>query len=183
MLHDLALAFRRLTQAPAFTTVAIAILALAIGANTAVFSIADAVLFRPLPYADPDHLYVLMSLDPKTGQRLRSVPFPYVQAIDGHHGGLGEVGLRGPTLMTVHTGGDQAEWMETVPVTDTYLRVLGVRPVRGRLFDARDAGQAGRSALITYECWQRRFGADEHIIGQSVQLGTERREVIGVLAP
>jgi putative ABC transport system permease protein len=183
MLHDLALAFRRLIQAPAFTAVAVAILALAIGANTAIFSIADAVLFRPLPYADPDHLYVLMSLDPKTGQRLRSVPFPYVQAIDEHHSGLGEVGLRGPTLMTVHTGGDQAEWMETVPVSAAYLRVLGVRPVRGRLFDARDADQAGRSALITYECWQRRFGGDEQIIGRSVQLGADRREVIGVLPP
>jgi predicted permease len=181
MLHDLALAFRRLIQAPAFTAVAVAILALAIGANTAIFSIADAVLFRPLPYADPDHLYVLMSLDPKTGQRLRSVPFPYVQAIDEHHSGLSEVGLRGPTLMTVHTGGEQAEWMETVPVTAAYLRVLGVRPVRGRLFDAHDAAQAGRTAVITYECWQRRFAGDEQIIGRSVQLGTDRREVIGVL--
>jgi predicted permease len=181
MLQDLALAFRRLIQAPAFTAVAVAILALAIGANTAIFSIADAVLFRPLPYADPDHLYVLMSLDPKTGQRLRSVPFSYLQAIEEHHGGLGEVGMRGPTLMTVHTGGEQAEWMETVPVTAAYLRVLGVRPARGRFFDAHDAAQAGRTAVITYECWQRRFAGDEQIIGRSVQLGTDRREVIGVL--
>ena len=181
MFKDLQLAVRRLLEAPTFTLAAVITLALAIGANTAIFSIADAVLFRPLPYSDPDHLYVLMSLDPKTGQRLRSVPFTYLQALTEHHRGLGEVGLRGPTTMTVHRGGDQAEWMETIAVTPGYLRVLGVRAVRGRVFDDRDVGQAGRSAVITYEAWQRRFGSDETIIGRSVRLGTEMRLVVGVL--
>ena len=181
VLKDLQLALRRLTQAPTFTVIAVMTLALAIGANTAIFSIADAVLFRPLPYSDPDHLYVLTSLEPRTGQRSRSVPYEYVQAISEHHRGLGEVGLRGPTTMTVHRGGDETEWMETLAVTPGYLRVLGVQPVRGRLFEAGDIGQA--SALITYEAWQRRFGRDEAIIGRSVRLGTEMRVVIGVLPP
>jgi putative ABC transport system permease protein len=183
VLKDFQLAFRRLTKAPAFTVIAVMTLALAIGANTAIFSIADAVLFRPLPYSDPDHLYVLMSLDPKTGQRLRSVPFTYLQAITEHHRGLGQVGLRGPTTMTVHRGGDEAEWMETIAVTPEYLRVLGIHPLRGRLFDAADVGQAGSSAVITYEAWQRRFGSDETLIGRSVRLGAEMRVVIGVLPP
>jgi len=179
MLHDMAFAFRRLVNAPVFTSAAVVTLALAIGANTAIFSIADAVLFRPLPYEDPDNLYVLMSLDPKTGQRLRSVPFTYLQAIDEHHRGVRQVGLRGPTMMTEHVGDDETEWMETVAVTPAYWRVLGIRPVRGRLFESGD--QAGRSALITYECWLRRFGADETIIGRSVQLGGDTREIVGVL--
>lgn len=183
MFKDLRLAFRRLAKAPTFTVIAVMTLALAIGANTAIFSIADAVLFRPLPYSDPDHLYVLMSLDPKTGQRLRSVPYEYVQVISEHHRGLGEVGLRGPTTMTVHRGGEQAEWMETIAVTPGYLRVLGVHPIRGRLFDPADVGQAGRCAVITYEAWQRRFGSDETIVGRSVRLGTEMRDVIGILPP
>ena len=183
MLRDLQLAVRRLANAPTFTVIAVMTLALAIGANTAIFSIADAVLFRPLPYSDPDHLYVLMSLDPKTDQRLRSVPYEYVQAISEHHRGLGEVGLRGPTTMTVHSGGEETEWMETIAVTPDYLRILGVQPVRGRLFDANDVGQAGTSAVITYEAWQRRFGGDQTIIGRSVRLGTEMHVVIGVLPP
>lgn len=178
MLHDMAVAVRRLVNAPGFTSAAVVTLALAIGANTAIFSIADAVLFRPLPYADPDHLYVLMSLDPKTGQRLRSVPFMYLQTIDEHHRGLSEVGLRGPTMMTEHVG-DETEWMETVAVTPEYLQVLGIRPVRGRLLEAGD--RVGRSALLTHECWQRRFGGDETIIGKSVQLGGDTREIVGVL--
>lgn len=168
-------------KTPAFTALAVMTLALAIGANTAIFSIADAVLFRPLPYSDPDHLYVLMSLDPQTGERLRSVPYAYLQTLDERRPGIGEIGLRGTTVMTVHRGGDQPEWMETIAVTPEYLRVLGVRAIRGRLFEASDSGQAGNLAVITYQTWQHRFGSDETIIGRSVRLGPEMRVVIGIL--
>jgi predicted permease len=181
MLHDLRLAIRRLRNAPAFTLVAIATLALAIGANTAIFSVADAVLFKQLPFADPARVYVLAGLDAKTGERSRSVPLTYLQAIDENHGGLGEVGLRGPTTMTIHSGAGGAEWMETFAVSPGYFRVLGVRPARGRLFEARDAAEPGRAAVLTYESWQRRFGGDENIVGRAVKLGEETRDVIGVL--
>ena len=181
MFNDCRIAVRRLINTPAFTTLAVLTLALAIGTNTAIFSIADAVLFRPLPYSDPDHLYALLSLDPKTGERLRSVPYEYVQAIEGRHPEIGDIGLRGTTMMTVHRGGDQPEWMETVALTPEYLNVLGVSPVRGRFFQASDSGQAGNLAVITYETWQRRFGGDETIIGRSVLLGAAMRVVIGIL--
>jgi hypothetical protein len=120
-----------------------------------------------------------MSLDPKTGERLRSVPYQYVQAIEERHPGIGDIGLRSTTMMTVHRGGDQAEWMETIAVTPEYLRVLGVKPIRGRFFDASDSGQAGNFAVITYQTWQRRFGSDETIIGRSVPLGPTTYVVIG----
>ena len=181
MFNDCRLAVRRLINTPAFTAPAVLTLALAIGANTAIFSIADAVLFRPLPYSDPNHLYALMSLDPKTGERLRSVPYEYVQAIEDRHPGIGDIGLRSTTMMTVHRGGEQPEWMETVALTPEYLRVLGVRPIRGRFFDASDSGQAGNLAVITYETWQRRFGSDETIIGRSLLLGPETHVIIGIL--
>ena len=181
MLHDLRLAIRRLRNAPAFTAVAIATLALAIGANTAIFSIADAVLFKRLPYADPERVYVLAIMDAKTRERSRGVPFAYLQAIDEHHRGLSEVGLRGPTMMTIHPGNEEAEWMETFAVTPGYFSVLGVRASRGRLFEAGDAAEPGRAAVLTYETWQRRFGGDETIVGRAVKLGTETRDVIGVL--
>jgi predicted permease len=181
MFQDLALACRRLRHAPAFTAVAVLTLALTIGANTAIFAIADAVLFRPLPYSDPGRVHVLMTRDPHTGRHLSSVPFAYLQAIDEYHRGLGEVGLRGPVTMTVHAGVDGAEWMEAIAVTPGYLRVLGVQPVRGRLLDVTD--QPGRAAVITHESWQRRFGGDEQIIGRSESLGSEPRDIVGVLPP
>ena len=101
---DLALAWRRLWNAPAFSAVAVATLALAIGANTAIFTIADAVLFRPLPFADPSRVNVVTVRDRRSGTLLPSVPIDYVMAIDVHHRGLGRVGLRGPTLMMTHSG-------------------------------------------------------------------------------
>jgi putative ABC transport system permease protein len=164
-----------------FTSVAILTLALAIGANTAIFSVADAVLFKPLPYPDPDTVYVLANVDAKTGLRSRSVRVDYLRAIDDFHGGLGEVGLRGPTTFTYQPVADEVEDVETLAVTPAYLRVLGVRATRGRLFDDRDTADAGRTAVLTYESWQNRFGGEEQIVGRTVQLGTGKRVVIGVL--
>jgi len=181
MIADLALALRRLRSTPGFTAVAVLTLALAIGANTAIFTVADAVLFRPLPYTDPERVYVLERLETETGERSRSVPLKYLQTIDRHHHGLGEVGLRGYTAMTVHTGGDEAEWMETFAVTPGYFRVLGVRAERGRLFTDSDALDPGRAAVLTYDSWQHRFAGDEAIVGRAVRLGTQTRDVIGVL--
>jgi hypothetical protein len=81
MFDDLKLALRRLRQAPGFTFVALVTLALAIGANTAIFSIADAVLFRPLPFADPQRVHVLQMMVRQTGQRYTLVPYDLVRAI------------------------------------------------------------------------------------------------------
>jgi len=181
MLHDLRLAFRRLRKAPLFTSVAVLTLALAIGANTAIFTIADAVLFRPLPYADPDNVYVLATVDAESRVRSRAVRLEYLQAIHDFHRGVGDVGLRGPTTFTYHPAGDETQNVETLAVTPDYFRVLGVQAARGRLFERSDAEEPGRVAVLTYESWQDRFGGDESIVGRAVRLGSETREVIGVL--
>lgn len=181
MLRDLTLALRRLRKAPLFTSVGVLTLALAIGANTAIFTIADAVLFKPLPYSDPDNVYVLATVDAESRVRSRAVRFEYLRAINDFHRGVGEVGLRGPTTFTYHPTGDETENMETLAVTPSYFRVLGVRAARGRLFESSDAAESGRVAVLTYESWQSRFGGDENIVGRAVRLGPETREVIGVL--
>jgi len=127
MLDDLKLAFRRLRKAPLFSSVAVLTLALAIGANTAIFTIADAVLFKPLPYSDPDNVYVLATVDAESRVRSRAVRLEYLRAINDFHRGVGEVGLRGPTTFTYHPTGDETENIETLDVTPGYFRVLGVR--------------------------------------------------------
>jgi putative ABC transport system permease protein len=181
MLQDLRLACRRLRSAPLFTSVAVLTLALAIGTNTAIFTIADVVLFKPLPYSDPENVYVLGTVDAESRVRSRAVRAEYVHAINDFHRGLGEVGLRGPTTFMYHSTPDGTEDIETLEVTAGYFGVLGVRPARGRLFDSRDALEPGRLAVLTYESWQRRFGGDEDIVRRVVRLGSEVREVIGVL--
>src|SRR5688572_27517241 len=92
MLSDLRFAFRRLRHAPGFTAIAILTIAVAVGANTAILSIADAVLFRPLPYQDADRVFVMMMRNPVTGTLSTSVPDPYLRAIDERHGGLSRMG-------------------------------------------------------------------------------------------
>jgi predicted permease len=164
-----------------FTSVAVLTLTLAIGANAAIFSIADAVLFKPLPYSDPDNVYVLATVDAKTGSRSSAVRAEYLRAINDFRRGFGEVGLRSFTSFTYHAAADRTEHVETLAIAPAYLRVLGVRAARGRVFEDSDTAEPGRSAVLTYESWQRRFGGDESLIGRAVTLGSEARVVIGVL--
>jgi putative ABC transport system permease protein len=181
MLDDLKLAWRRLRHSPGFAVVSIVTLALAVGANTAIFTVADAVLFRPLPYADPDRLYVVRAVDATTAFRASNVPFEYVRAIQEHHSGVAGVALRSTTLFTSQPGPDGAESVETFVAAPDYFQILGVQPVRGRLFQESDVPDGTHTAMLTYESWRRRFGSDESIVGRAVALGPEVRTVIGVL--
>jgi hypothetical protein len=170
MLEDLKFAWRRLLHAPGFTAVAVLTLALAIGANTAIFSVADAVLFRPLPYKDQDRLFILQMLSHKTGKQSTMIPAPYLQAITDFHRGFSDVGLveSGPSRTVI--GGDGAERISTAAATPNYFGILGVRPALGRVLDVAD--QPGRTAMLSYSSWKQRFGGDRNIVGRSVTVGT-----------
>lgn len=180
--QDVRYAVRLLARQPGFSVMAVLTLALTIGANTAIFSIADAVLFRPLPYADPDRLFVVRMLEPATGRRTSGVPYDYIRVLEELHPDVITVGLRGPTFMMAHTANDAAEWVETFSVTADYFQSLGVRPHRGRLFDGAD-GESGRVVVISHEAWQRRFGGDESILGRTAKIGPSDRDIVGVLPP
>jgi hypothetical protein len=179
VLQTFALAWRRLRRSPGYT--AVLTLALAIGANTAIFSIADSVLFRPLPYRDPDAVYVLRHMDKKTGQRYEMIPLQELQPINDYHRGLSELGMirGGPRVVAVSANG--AEEISTIAVTANYFDILGVRAARGRLFLASDDGRSGRPAVLSYACWQQRFGGDEKIIDRTVALGNMNLDVLGVM--
>jgi predicted permease len=178
---DLRFAWRRLRSAPGFTAVAILTLALAIGANTAIFSVADAVLFRPLPYPDPDRVHILQIQDLHTGKRYTLTPHTYLQAIDQHHRGLGGVGLIEPGPDVVVPSETGAERLRTAAATVNYFSILGIRPARGRLFDPADVAHEGRVAVLSYAAWRTRFGGDENIVGRAVPIGGMTFDVIGVL--
>lgn len=181
MLSDLRLAWRRLRHAPGFALTAIVTLALAVGANTAIFSVADAVLFRPLPYRDPDRLFLLRQVDPATGLRSTGVPLSYVEAVQQRHSGAAAVALRSPVVMSTQAGPDGAEYVERFIAAFDYFDVLGVAAYRGRLFGRDDVG--GPAAVLTFEAWRQRFGGDESIIGRDVTLGGNTHTVIGILPP
>lgn len=160
---------------------AVATLALAIGANTAVFGVADAVLFRPLPYGEPDRLYLLRAVNENTGRRSTAVARDSIELIGREHRGLGPVADRGPSTIVSHTSADGTERMSAVTVSANYFDVLGVDAARGRLFAQEDAADPGGRAVLSYNSWQRRFGGDEGIVGRVVHLGSRERHIIGVL--
>ena len=181
MLHELRFALRGLRKAPGFTVVAVVTLALAIGANTAIFSIADAVLFRPLPYGDPDRVFILRMLNRETGTRYTRISSEFVRVIDEHHRGLSTVGqLDAESALRVTTA-DGTEALGRVAVTTNYFDVLGIRPLRGRFFEIRDLTQPGRAAILTYGAWQKRFGGDESVVGRPTTVGGTTIDVIGIL--
>ncbi len=180
---DCRYAVRQLRRSPVFAVTAILTLTLCVGANTAVFSIADAVLFRPLPYDDPDGVQVLLMREAQTGTIFTLTPLEYLRVIDERHEGIREFGLigSGPAIMFTDESG--TERIGTVGVTANYFELLGVRAARGRLFHSGDVGQAGRIAVLTHASWRQRFGEDESIVGSAVPIGTETFDIVGVLPP
>lgn len=181
MSSDVRSAWRRMRRAPFFTVVTMATIALAVGANTAVFTLADALFIRPLPYNEPHRLFVLRMHNVRTGVDSSVVPPQYLQTLtDNLPSGL-TLGLRESQAITPHLDGYDSEWVPTVAVHPTYFNVLGVTALRGRVFTQADIEEAGRSAVISYRTWRERFGGDEHVVGRDVVLGKVTRTIIGVL--
>ncbi len=183
MRTDLRLALRWLRSSPAFTITAVATLALAIGANAAIFAVADAVLFRPLPYEDPDRLLTMRMQQRTTGERFTLVPNTLVEAIGSAHRGVGEVARieEGPQL--IHDFGGGPTFIQSSAVTANYFQVLGVDPHRGRVFAGADEDAGAQPAMLSFNTWRDRFAGDESIVGRPVTLGTRTLDVVGVLPP
>ena len=183
MLSDLRLALRWLRRSPGFTAVAVLTLSLAIGANAAIFSVADAVLFRPLPYSDADRLVTVRMQDRATGDRYTLVPTNVVQALHDEHGGVGEVARIEEGPPAVHGGPQGLSFVETASVTANYFQVLGVRAHRGRVFAGAAEDGGARAAMLSFRAWRDRFGGDDAIVGQALTLGTQSYDIVGVLPP
>jgi len=181
-LLDARLAIRGLARSRGFTAVALATLAIGIGANAAVFSVVDAVLLRPLPYADPDRLVAVGDQNPSGGSpdnvgyktyedlRDRNTTFESMAAIRFWQ----------PTLIA----DGRAERIPAMRVSWNYFSMLGAPPALGRDFRAEDDRPDGRRVLLLSDAlWRRRFGADPTIVGRSVRMSDGDFRVIGVLGP
>ena len=178
--RDLRFAGRALRRQPGFTAAAVATLALGIGANTAIFSIVNAVLLRPLPYAEPGRLVHVFEFDPTDSSR-RSASWPEYVDWRRMNRTFAEIAGHDGSSRTL-TGIDGADRVSAAQVTDNFFRTLGVTPHLGRTFEAGEAGRdAARVVVLTHESWQRRFGADPAALGQVLTLSEIPHTVIGVL--
>lgn len=190
---DVRLAFRHLRRTPGFTIAALVTLALGIGANTAIFSLVDAVMLRPLPYADPDRLVAVweeiddglsapgVAAEPAPPQRTAVAP-----------ANLADYAARAKLLASIAayssfgrnlTGGGVPERVLGEAVSPNYFETLGVAPALGRAFTAgEDTAGRERVAIISHALWQRRFGGTPDVLGKTMQLG-EPHEIVGVMPP
>lgn len=178
---DVTFAVRQLRAAPAFMFVAVATLALGIGANSAIFGLVDATLLRPLPYGNPDRLVMLWE-QTETSRRSRVSPLNLLdwneqnRTFDLIAGFVPSVGGM------VMSGADGTA--DTVPrqwVTAGFFDVLGVTPIAGRTFLPSDDSQRANVVVLSESFWRARFGSDGALIGQDVRLDGEPYTVVGVV--
>jgi predicted permease len=175
LVQDLRYGARTLRRTPGFTTVAVLALALGIGANTAIFSVVNAVLLRPLGYRDPARLLTLLhhGRDPVS-------PADYVdwREQSGSFEAMGAAEYWGPNL----TGTDQPEHLWGLRVTQSLLPLLGVEPLMGRLFlPGEDLKGAEHEVILGYSLWQRRFAGGRNVLGRTMTLNGEAYTIVGVM--
>ncbi|HEX4749974.1 MAG TPA: ABC transporter permease [Bryobacteraceae bacterium] len=173
--------FRRLRRAPTFTFVAVLTLGLGIGANTAIFSVLEGVLLKPLPYPDPDRLVGLWLTAPGINiKNLNIAPSVYFTYREQNRS-FQSLGVYTGDGVSV-TGIGEPEQVRALDVTYGLFPTLGARPFLGRSFSAKDdSAGAPETIVLSYGYWQRRFGGDRSIIGKHLKIDGRSREVIGVM--
>jgi putative ABC transport system permease protein len=181
MILDLRYGIRTLLKAPGFALVALLTLALGIGANTAVFSLAHAIFLAPLPFPDDERLVVLGEQRGSSGAASLPLSGHEYVAWNTQNRSFDRIALVHRAGLTLTGAGDPAS-IEVASVSRDFFPVLGVRPSLGRAFEADDAGPgADRAVVLSDALWRRRFRANPAIVGQSVALDDEMYTVVGVM--
>src|SRR6201994_3280293 len=181
LLFDLRYAVRMLLRSPGFSFIAIATMALGIGATTAIYSVIDATLLHPLPYPNPAELVRIQ--DDLSGVGAHDVGISVPEWRDLESSGIFQsVSFSGTGADVNLTGSEQPQRLSYKHVTPNYFAVFGVDAQLGRTFDPHDATPGfNLEAVISDELWRREFGADPHIVGKSLQLDNDLYHVVGVM--
>jgi predicted permease len=177
--RDLRHAFRTLRKSPAFTTAAAATLALAIGANTTMFSVLNAVLLRPLPYQGPERLAMLWTEDPAQNRREGRSALWDVEQWRTHSQSFADMATF-DSVTTTLTGAEGTEQIVGASISPNLLALLGVQPVRGRSFSSDETDEQ-RLVLISHRLWQARFAGSNEAIGTTLVINGLAAQIIGVL--
>ena len=183
LLNDFRYSLRALRKMPGFSLVSVLVLALGIGANTAIFSVVNSVVLRPLPYADADRLALIWETDLKDGIKREGPSAPNFLDWKEQNRSFEDMELLEVGTGTI-TGEGEPEQVTGLRVTTNFLSMLGARTILGRTFTlAEGAGQARYPvAVLSNGFWKRRFGSDPHVIGRNFTMNSEPYTVIGVLS-
>src|SRR5262245_6796393 len=169
LLTDVKYGFRSLLKRPGFTLIALIALTLGIGANTAIFSLVNAVLLQPLPFPEPDRLVWMWGNIRGGGNRASTAPLEYLDYRERNNSFSELAAMFSGPVPVNFTGSGEPERLTGAGVTGNYFQALGVQPALGRTFQLENehSGQ-DRVAVISYGLWQRRFGGDPSIVNKSI---------------
>jgi putative ABC transport system permease protein len=186
MFQDLRFGLRMMRRSPGMTMVAIVSLALGIGANTAIFSVVNAVMLRPLPYREPERLVKVFQAqpDPARGTIPSVWAYPRFEVLRRESQSFASVAGYKQQPYSL-TGTNEPERLQVEMVSASYFPLLGVEAVIGRVFAPEEDRTPGVNlvALISYGLWQRRFGGDPQIVGRAIELDKNSFSIVGVLPP
>jgi predicted permease len=178
LVRDARFGIRRLWKNPAFTFVAVLTLALGIGGSTAVFSLINGVILRPLPYPDPERLVMVWT----ESSASRTVPSAYANYVDWKKqcSAFENLAIYDP-IRCLLTVSDRTEGGRGARVSASFFSVLGVAPFLGREFSAEEEKQRARVAILGYRLWQDRFAGVSNVVGRTLEIDGQRSEIIGVM--
>ena len=180
---DARYAVRTLGRTPGFTVLAVLIIALGIGANTAIFSLVSAVLLEPLPFVEPDELVVIWDYGSAVGGSPRN-PISLASYVDWRERSTsfeGIAALQGRSYNL--TGEGEPERLDALRTTPNLLSILGLQPVAGRTFAPDEVAEATPVVVVSQSLWMRRFDADPNLVGREITLDGSKYTVIGVVPP
>jgi putative ABC transport system permease protein len=183
ILSDARFAVRSLAKAPGFTTVALLVLALGIGASTAIFSVVDAVVLRALPFDEHDRLVAVLEHDPARSTTFGSGATTAQNYLDWRsrlHSYQGMAIVGSARFRLQNEAGEPAD-APARSVTPEFFDVLRVRPLLGRAFVAEDETASRQVVMLSYPFWQRQFGGAPDVVGRTIDLNEKRWEIVGVL--
>ena len=176
---DLRFAVRSLKKAPGFAALTVLVLAVGIGATSAIFSLIDGTLIRPLPFADPEHLVMLWEHSPNYA-RNRVSPLNFLDWVDQNHAFTSMAAVAGGGRTWTNASGT-AERAPAQSVTTAFFEVLGIRPIAGRTFRPDDAAPQPHVVVVSERFWRSRLDGDASAIGSMVRLDGQAFSVIGIV--
>ena len=185
MLTDLKYALRMLIKAPAFTVIAILTLALGIGANSAIFSVIDVLLLRPLPFKNPDEIVMIWGRYANDSGPVHGNVHSFLDYVDLRDQSQSIASMASYTRTAgAFSFAEDSKFLEGVAITPEIFDVLGVQPLLGRSFTQEDAkNEADRVVVLTYPIWRTAFGGNPNVIGQQINISAKSHTVIGVMPP
>ena len=181
LFQDLKYGTRILLKQPGFTLVAVVTLALGIGANTAIFSLVNSILLRPLPFREPDRIVRMVQASPKLGLPSWGVSQAGFNAYREQNRSFETIAIYNNTATNL-TGDGEPERLPTATVTADFFKVFGVTPQLGRTFlEGEDSAGKNNVCVISHAFWQRRFGGDQNVVGRMINLNNTPAQIVGVM--